>query len=142
MDEEYAEKIEAICLGAGLIVGAGLSLTTIVNLFVGSNMNKLLGSVKNLQIIVHMTLMSVVMPANAQVLMSVIFEWITFDLYDTSSLTSSYYSPVETDVDDRLVQLGYGSAYALINLGSCIYFIFGQIICFLFELLFLACFRL
>ena len=93
MDEAYAEKIEAICIGAGIIVGAGLSLTTIVNLFVGSNMHKLLGSVKNLQIIVHLTLLSVVMPANAQVLMSVLFMWITFDLYDTSLLTSSYFSP-------------------------------------------------
>ena len=86
--------------------------------------------------------MSVVVPANAQVLMSVIFGWITFDLYDTSSLTSSYFSPEEIEVDDRLAQLGYASAFALINLGSCIYFIFGQIIVFLVDLLFLACFRL
>ena len=54
-------------------------------------MNEMLGSVKNLQLIVHLTLMHVMVPANAQVLFSAIFEYVTFDLFDTSALTGSYY---------------------------------------------------
>ena len=92
--------------------------------------------------IVHLTLMQVVMPANSQVFMSVIFGFVTFDLFDTSSLTSAFYAPTDVEVDDKLVQLGYDSAYCLINLGSCIYLIFGQIVIMIMELLFLACFRL
>ena len=65
-------------------------------------MNKLLGSVKNLQMIVHLSLLKVLMPANSQLFMSVIFEFVTFDLYDPESFTASYYSPAEPDVSDRL----------------------------------------
>ena len=66
-------------------------------------MNKLLGKVKNLQFMVHLTLIKVVMPANAEVLVSIIFEWVTFDPVDTSALTGSYYTPSEPEeIDDRL----------------------------------------
>ena len=105
-------------------------------------MNKLLGSVKNLQFIVHLYLMNVVIPANAQVFNSVIFGWVTFDLFDTEALTSLYYSPTEPEVEYQLEQLGYGSAFCLINLGSCLYIIFAQIVIVPLYALFLACFRL
>ena len=105
-------------------------------------MNKLLASIKNLQITVHFTLMQIVMPANSQVIMSVIFEFVTFDPFDTSSLTATFYSPKDAEVDDRLVQLGYDSAYCLINLGSCLYLILGQILIVVLESLFLAVFQL
>ena len=66
-------------------------------------MNKLLGKVKNLQFMVHLTLIKVVMPANAEVLVSIIFKWVTFDPVDTSALTGSYYTPSEPEeIDDRL----------------------------------------
>ena len=102
----------------------------------------MLGSVKNLQLIVHLTLMHVLVPANAQILLSAIFEWVTFDLFDTSSLTGSYYSPSEVEVSDSLEQLGYESAFCLINLGSCFYFIFAQLIALLLQAFFLLIFRL
>ena len=67
--------------------------------------------------------MQVLMPANTQLLMSVIFGFVTYDLYDTSALTASFYSPIDVSVNDKFVQLGYKSAYCLINLGSCLYFV-------------------
>ena len=91
MDADYAVKIEQASQAAGGLIGAGFSFTAIVNLVVGSRMNEMLGSVKNLQLIVHLTLMHVMVPANAQVLFSAIFEYVTFDLFDTSALTGSYY---------------------------------------------------
>ena len=87
MDKEYAEKIKSASQAAGGLVGAGFSFTAVINLVVGHKMNEMLGSVKNLQLIVHLTLMHVLVPANAQVLMTAIFEYVTFDLFDTSSLT-------------------------------------------------------
>ena len=87
MDKDYAAKIKSASQAAGGLVGAGFSFTAVVNLVVGSRMNEMLGSVKNLQFIVHLTLMHVLVPANAQVLMSAIFEYVTFDLFDTSTFT-------------------------------------------------------
>ena len=56
-----------------------------------------------MQLIVHLTLIQVVMPAIAQVFMSAIFEWVCkFDLVDTSELTSWYYAPEEPEVKDSL----------------------------------------
>ena len=101
MEKDYAATVLSVCEAAGAFVGFGFSFTAIVNFIAGSRMNKLLGSVKNLQIIVHLTLIKVVMPANAQVLMSILFEWITFDPVDTSSWTSSYYTPSEPDIADN-----------------------------------------
>ena len=57
--------------------------------------------------------------------MSVIFGFVTFDPFDPKSLTATIYSPEDVDSNDRLAQLGYESAFCLINLGSCIYLIFG-----------------
>ena len=94
-------------------------------------MNRLLGYVKNLQILVHLTLMTILMPANAQVLMSAVFKKVTFDAFDTSSLTLTFYTPTEPDVDDKLAALGYESAFCIINMGSCLYLIFGQLIIYL-----------
>ena len=54
-----------VTLAAGTLLGAGFSFSFIVNLLLGSNMSKLLGSVKNLQLIVHLALMNVVIPGNA-----------------------------------------------------------------------------
>ena len=142
MDKEYAEKIKSASQAAGGLVGAGFSFTAVINLAVGHKMNEMLGSVKNLQLIVHLTLMHVLVPANAQVLMTAIFEYVTFDLFDTSALTASYYAPTEVEVSDSLEQLGYESAFCLINLGSCFYFIFGQLIYLLLSAFSLVIFRL
>ena len=86
--------------------------------------------------------MHVLVPANAQVLLSVIFEYVTFDLFDTSALTDSFYSPSEVEVSDSLDQLGYESAFCLINLGSFIYFVVGQLVVLFLQAFFLAIFRL
>ena len=142
MSKEEAEAVWTLGLFIQTLLGVGFSFPLIVNLFTGKGMNKLLGSIQNLQILVHFTLMLVVMPANSQVFMSVIFEFVTFDMFDTSSLTDSYYSPTEVEVDDKLDLLGYQSAFCLINLGSCFYLILVQIAIAIQEALFLACFRL
>ena len=106
-------------------------------------MNKLLSYVNNLQIVVHMTLMRIVMPANSQVLMSAIFEIVCkFDIYDTSSLTATYYTPTEPLIEDKLAWLGYESAFCLLNMGSLLYLIIGQLIILIIQSVLLACLQL
>ena len=127
MRKEEAEAIWTVSITTETLLGLGLSFTLVVNLFVGKSMNTLLSLIKNLQILVHLTLMQVLLPANSQLFMSVIFGSVTFDPFDTSSLTASYYTPTDVEMNDKLDQLGYQSAACIINLGSCLYFIFGQI---------------
>ena len=89
-----------------------------------------------------MNLMLIVMPANSQLFMSAIFEKVTFNVFDTSSFTASFYTPTEPNVNDRRAELDYSSAFCFINLGSCIYLLFGQLIILLLESLLLAIFNL
>ena len=56
-----------------------------------------------------------------------IFGFVTFAPIDTSSLTATYYTPKDVEMNEKLALLGYQSAACIINLGSCLYFIMGQI---------------
>ena len=142
MSKEESETIESVSLTIGTLLGFSFSYTLIVNLVVNGRMNKILGAVKNLQILVHLTLMQVLLPANSQAFMSVIFGFVTYDPFDTSALTATYYTPTDVEMNDKLDQLGYQSAACIINLGSCLYLIFCQISIVVLETLFLGCFRL
>ena len=65
MSIEESENIDMIGLIMGTLLGVSFSFSLIVNLFVGQSMSKLLGFIKNLQILVHLTLMQVMLPANS-----------------------------------------------------------------------------
>ena len=107
MSKEESETIESAGLTIGTLLGFSFSYTLIVNLVVNGRMNKILGAVKNLQILVHLTLMQVLLPANSQAFMSVIFGFVTYDPFDTSALTATYYTPTDVEMNDKLDQLGY-----------------------------------
>ena len=55
-------------------------------------MNQMLGSIKNLQIIVHLCLLAVIVPANAQILFTHLFDMIAFDPIDVSLVTEPIFS--------------------------------------------------
>ena len=65
MSIEESENIDIVGLIMGTLLGVSFSFSLIVNLFVGQSMSKLLGFIKNLQILVHLTLMQVMLPANS-----------------------------------------------------------------------------
>ena len=81
-DPETAEKI----IVAGEVLGIGMltsfSLNFILNLIVSQGLNLMLGLIKSLQVIVHLTLVNVIIPANAMLFFSMIFEIIAFDPID------------------------------------------------------------
>ena len=86
--------------------------------------------------------MQLLIPANSQLLISVISGFVTLDPFDTSLLTATYYTPPDVEMNNKLEQLDYESASCIVNLGSCLYFILGQISIVILEALFLALFRL
>ena len=82
MDEGTAASL---ALGGAALAGgfgATFSFNLILNLLLGSGLNSLIGSVKALQVIVHLLLLQVIVPANASMFFGIIFEALAFDPID------------------------------------------------------------
>ena len=60
-------------------VGSSFSFNSIMNILMGSSMNAMLESIKNVQVIVHFLLLNVTVPANAAIIFGAIAEMVTFD---------------------------------------------------------------
>ena len=80
----------------------------------------MLGSIKNLQVIVHLCLMDVIVPANAWIFFQEIFKMIAFDPVDISEYIDTGFDlhQGEFELPAQYAQLGYESAYLLTNVGS------------------------
>ena len=63
-------------------MGAATSINLVLNFVKGASMSQMISSIKNLQVIVHLVLMGVIVPANAQIYFSEIFKMIAFDPLD------------------------------------------------------------
>ena len=88
----------------------------------GSSMNAMLASIKNVQVVVHLTLLNVIVPANAQIFFGAVAEVVTFDPVDVSEYIEAAKSldPEFTDfeVDPSFEQMGYESVFFDSNLGG------------------------
>lgn len=57
-----------------------------------SSMNQMVGSIKNLQVIIHLALLVVVIPGNASIFLHYIDEIIAFDFYDMTEYTDAIFA--------------------------------------------------
>ena len=79
VDGDFAVALDiAGGLAAGT-VGGSFSFNFILNLLMGTSMSQLLGSIKPLQVIIHLSLMSVDVPGTAQSIFGAIAELVVFD---------------------------------------------------------------
>ena len=60
-------------------VGSSFSFNFILNLIMGTSMSQMLGSIKALQVIIHLCLLSVDVPGVAQSVLGQISELVVFD---------------------------------------------------------------
>ena len=90
----------------------------------------MLGSIKNLQIIVHLVLMGVIVPANAEIFFGALFDMIAFDPIDVTWIINPMFSlsDIEQGLDEEFEALGYQSAYFLTNLGSLFLVVIVQLV--------------
>ena len=129
-----------VAVGAG--VGASFSFNIVLNLIIGLSLNQILSSIKNLQVIVHLTLFKVIIPANASIFYAIIFKIIAFDPIDISEYVIDIFEIKDTEASDlspNFYYLGYGSASVMLNMGSMLLIltlVIGQIPC--LSLLFLC----
>jgi len=67
-----------------VIAAAGIGLSYIlVNILLQGGLNQLLGAVKKMQIVVHMSLVNVSMPGNASIFFRYLLKIVAFDLIPT-----------------------------------------------------------
>lgn len=62
-------------------------------------MNQMLGSIKNLQVIVHLCLIEVIVPSNAQIFISQLSEMIAFDPIDLSLYFGDTFEVYEEEIE-------------------------------------------
>lgn len=122
LDPGTAEAIEIVGATAGAGMGASFSFNVVLNLLVSQSLNQMLSSIKNLQVIVHLTLVNVIIPANATIFFSMIFQIIAFDPIDIEEYVVDFFEldgdAEPNDISPNFEQLGYESSFFMINMGS------------------------
>lgn len=84
MEPNSTEQEAVQAVGAVLVttVVAAISVTFILSFLMAASMNSLFSVIKNMQIISHLPLLSLYVPANAQFLIAFIFKAISFDYFN------------------------------------------------------------
>ena len=119
VDKIFGEIIESI----GVAINAGgkgtLLFVAILNILLQFSMNTLLSYVRSLSFITHFFLMQVMYPAIAVVFFSQILEFVTFDIIPTDDVYSYIFDfGDDSAYSDEADQVGYGSRFILVNIGS------------------------
>jgi len=84
IDPDAAAAVAQAGAAASSAVGASVTINIVLNLIMSASMNQMLSSIKNLQVIVHLCLLGVIVPANAQIFFEYLFEMIAFDPVDVT----------------------------------------------------------
>ena len=82
MNEAMAVSAENAGAAASTAVGTSTTINVILNIIMSASMNQMLGSIKTLQVIVHLCLFTLIIPANADVFFAELFNMIAFDPVD------------------------------------------------------------
>jgi len=108
-------------LGSTLVMVAGVILLSnaSISVYLKGSLQLLLESVKKIEIMMHMSLMSLAMPGNASIFFSYLFKIFGFDLIPTDGLYDSIFGFEESrPVSLNFELIGYESVYFIRNMGS------------------------
>ena len=115
---------------ASVAVASGTAF--VLSFLASFSLNQLLGMVKNILMISHLPLLTIFVPALANMYLEVINAGLTFDFYDVSEYIQEIFDIKEDDaeieLEDNLVQLGYESGLMPMNFGTVMFIIFFQVI--------------
>ena len=91
-----------------------------MNLFLGGAIQQLFGAIRKLTIMVHLLIINVRIPANAQVFFAGLLQFVTFNIIDFSPYIRKGLNLKDDDliVNDNFQNLGYNSEYFIINFGN------------------------
>lgn len=95
-----------------------LVISIIFSFVIKSIMDRLLGVIRSLSIITHMTLISVLYPKNVTEFFGQIFDLVSFDIFYTENLYNWMFQWENKAFSEAFGALGYYSSYTIANLGS------------------------
>ena len=128
---------DLIVVALGVTVSFSFALSYLMN----ASLQQLLSLVKNLQLVSHIPLLSVFVPAITLGFFEIIFKALRFDLFEVSEYTQQMFGLSEEEADEaefdgeltseaelesRLAQLGYESGFMPINFGTLLYILLVQ----------------
>ena len=123
-------------------MGVNAAVNTLMNLLFNASMSMMISLIKQLQIIVHMIMFrAAILPGNTAILFSQLIGILTFDPIEVGDQVAFIYGldgELENE-NDRFQQLGYGSPYCVMNLGSMNLIIFISIFAVLIHSLMALC---
>lgn len=92
----------------------------VINLFLGGALQQLFSAIRKLTIMVHLLIINVKIPANAQLFFAALLGFVSFDVIELGPyIKAGLKLPEETDlINDNFGYLGYSSSYFVINLGT------------------------
>ncbi|TNV87834.1 hypothetical protein FGO68_gene14781 [Halteria grandinella] len=99
-------------------------------IFMSVSMQLLWGMVNTLQLIIHMNMLSVIMPANVQLFFSLIVNIVQFKIVPTDKIISTLFGikqEFKSKVSPEFQQTGYGTTNILKNLGLLLLAVIGVI---------------
>jgi hypothetical protein len=108
---------------------SAMLINTVVSIFISGPLQQLLSSVKQLQIIIHITLINVAYPATATIFMGMLMNVLTFQFYNFSSFYNKVFS-LDPDsfgsqpLNNQFNMLGYNTLYIIQNFGTLCWTIF------------------
>ena len=111
-------------------VGANFSVNFILTYLLGFGLGSMLGSFQVLQLINHLVLFDVIVPANAQIFYGSLADILAFDPIEVADSIFEFFHFDETgfeEMSDNFAQLGYDSPYVLKNFGCLLIIILFQI---------------
>ena len=105
----------------------------IMNLLQGGTLSSLFGAIGKLQIMVHLLITNVRIPANAQIYFSGLLELVTYSIVDTEPLMRKWLNLTDgKDFNPNFYALGYHSVFFAINLGPLLFVGLYQVLVLLF----------
>lgn len=93
-----------------------------VNLFIGGALQQLFSAIRKLTIMVHLLIINVSIPANAQFFFAGLLSFVTFDIIELGPYIRSGLNLPDEPVliNDNFEHLGYSSGYFVINMGTLV----------------------
>ena len=110
--------LEAIGSSASTVIVLTSLFSAILSLFLQNGFAKIVGVIKNLQIIVHILLIQVQLVPHAEFFLEQLAKIISFKVFDLSGILKKIFDVEESlSVDIRFESLGYQTSDSILNLG-------------------------
>jgi len=118
VNTEEAETVKSVADFVKGAIGATWASSFVVQILLAGSLNTIFMSSRYLQIMVHMLLVRIQIPANAYVFFAALFQVAAFDVIPTDSMYMKMFDIDEEPLSENFEHLGYETRQFLYNSGS------------------------